>query len=66
MVRPAWASLITSFTPVRTLYCFAEACGYEEGNELATAALALTFAHLEAHQLTADVGVHFHGDDHGP
>ena len=48
------------------LYCFAEACGYERGNELAPEALALTVAHLEAQQLKASVGIDAHGDDHGP
>ena len=46
-----------------TLYCFAEACGYERGKELTPEALSLTVAHLEAQQLPAPVLVHPHGDD---
>ena len=44
------------------LYCFAEAGGFEVGDELRPEGLGLTIADLETKKLTAAIGINPHGD----
>ena len=58
-MRPTWASLITSLTPLSPAL-------FERDHELAPETLAFAVADLEAEQLTAAVSIDLHGHDHSP
>ena len=57
LVRPLWASLMTSLTPVR-------ASLPQRANELAPEGLGFAVADLEAEQLPAAIAIDAHGVPH--